>query len=152
MLKTFLSHFNTIDKQLDVIIGSDKFLPYNEKLNKIAHGTYALTPWIRHHIDQLKYFGEIRNMIIHHQGESHHYVQLTREAIDDVEKIALFVTQSPAVSEYMTPNVITCRLDDTLSDVIQHNGNQYDHIPVLSDGEIVGGVSSELFVSWIATQ
>lgn len=131
MLTTFLAHFNTIDKQLDDIVQSDKFLPYNEKINKIAHGHYAISPWVRHHSDQLKYLGEIRNLLIHHQGEDHNYVQITQEAIDDIVTLSKFLATPPSMTDYMSSPVVTCAPSDHVRDVLQAHQTRFGHILVI---------------------
>lgn len=131
MLTTFLAHFNTIDKQLDDVIASDKFLPYNEKINKIAHGHYPLTPWMRHHSDQLKYLGEIRNLLIHHQGEDRHYIEITQEALDDIATLSDFLVTPPSVTQYISSPVVTCTPDDHVHNVLQEYQTRYGHIPVM---------------------
>jgi predicted transcriptional regulator len=152
MLTTFLSHFNTIDKQLDDIVASDKFLPYNEKINTIAHGHYALTPRLRHHSDQLKYFGELRNLLIHHQGGNRHYIEITQEALDDITSLSQWITKPPSVREYMSSPVITCGLDNHVRDILKTHQTHYGHIPVMDGGVLVGGLSNDLLLQRIGKQ
>ncbi|USN56979.1 MAG: hypothetical protein H6766_00425 [Candidatus Peribacteria bacterium] len=131
MLITFLAHFNTIDKQLDEIVQSDKFLPYNEKINKIAHGHYGISPWVRHHSDQLKYLGEIRNLLIHHQGEDRDYIQITQEALDDIATLSAFIATPPSVTEYMSSPVVTCAPSNHVRHILQTYQTHFGHIPVM---------------------
>ncbi|MDR2415567.1 MAG: hypothetical protein LBD75_02935 [Candidatus Peribacteria bacterium] len=52
----FLSLFNEIDKRFDKILGTEKFLPYNDKIKQIIQGNYPLSRFVKIFQNDLKYF------------------------------------------------------------------------------------------------
>ncbi|MDR2189806.1 MAG: hypothetical protein LBP53_01035 [Candidatus Peribacteria bacterium] len=61
----YLSLFNEIDKHFDKVLGTEKFLPYNDKLKQIMQGKYSISRFVKIFQNDLKYFGELRNHISH---------------------------------------------------------------------------------------
>jgi CBS domain-containing protein len=53
------------------------------------------------------------------------------------------------VSEFMTSRVATCRLDDTVADLMQQmTEGRFRHVPVIEHGRLVGIVSIGDVVKW----
>jgi len=63
---------------------------------------------------------------------------------DIVRAVAKFGGQGLAMSaaEWMTANVVTCRLEDTINDVMQKmTSGRFRHLPVVENGKLTGIVS-----------
>jgi uncharacterized protein YktA (UPF0223 family) len=53
---TYLSLFNEIDKHFDKVLGTERFLPYNDKIKQIIAGKYSISRFVRIFQNDLKYF------------------------------------------------------------------------------------------------
>lgn len=52
----YLSLFNEIDKYFDKVLGTEKFMPYNDKIKQIIQGHYPISWFVRMFQNELKYF------------------------------------------------------------------------------------------------
>ena len=65
IVMSYLSLFNELDKFFDTLVETDRFMPYNDKLKQISEWKFAISWFVRLHLSELKYFGELRNHIAH---------------------------------------------------------------------------------------
>ena len=128
----FIAHFNEIDKYLDKLLQTEKFLPYNEKLKHVIEWTYNITPFVKKHLAKLKYFGELRNHITHGQQiEGQYYSVPTYHAVEQIRKCKDEVLKPMTCFDLFTKEIYTCKTTDLLQNVIIEMRNHSEtHIPV----------------------
>ena len=128
----FVSLFNEIDKYLDKLLQTEKFLPYNEKLKQIIEGEYNIAPFVKKHQAKLKYFGELRNHIAHGQQlEGQYYSVPTYHAVDEVRKCKDQILKPMSCYELFKKEVVGCKTTDLLQNVIiEMKNHNNSHLPV----------------------
>lgn len=94
----FLSHYNEIDKLFTAILELDKYIPFHEKIHAISAGDYPIRRCVQKHQQKLRYFGDLRNQIVHgfHQ-DHHHYVLVSEYACQQIKVLVdeLHTPKSP---------------------------------------------------------
>lgn len=115
----YIALFNEIDKYLDQILQTDKFLPYNEKLKVIRDGKYHLSPFVEKHEAKLKYFGELRNHIAHgFKLEGKHYSIPSYHAVEELRKFKEEILKPMTCFDLFKKEVYACKTTDLLQNVI----------------------------------
>jgi hypothetical protein len=76
---TFLSLFNEIDSLFIRVLWLDTHMPFHEKLHALVYGSYSLSPCVRKFHQKLRYFGDMRNQIVHGFHQDHHHYMLVSE-------------------------------------------------------------------------
>lgn len=151
----FVALFNEIDKYLDTLLQTEKFLPYNEKLKQIEEGTYHITPYIKKHHLKLKYFGELRNHISHGQQlEGQYYSVPTYYAVEELRKAKEEILKPVSCFDLFKKEVYTCKTTDLLQNVIIEMRNHNDtHIAVYdATGLFVGVLTETTLSNWLADE
>lgn len=106
----FVSLFNEIDKYLDKLLQTEKFLPYNEKLKQVSDGEFNITPFVKKHLAKLKYFGELRNHIAHGQQlEGQYYSVPTYHAVDEIRKCKEEILKPVSCFDLFKKEVYACK-------------------------------------------
>lgn len=149
----FVSLFNEIDKYLDKLLQTEKFLPYNEKLKQVIEGEFNITPFVKKHQAKLKYFGELRNHISHGQQlEGQYYSVPTYHAVDEMRKCKEEILKPVSCIDLFKKEVFSCKTWDLLQNVIIEMRNHNEtHVPVYDDTSMFAGVLTETTLSnWLA--
>lgn len=149
----FLALFNQIDKHLDKVLWTDKFLPYNEKLKRIVQWDYSISWFVKLHQYQLRYFGEIRNQISHGiKLDGHTYVVPSKYAIEQLWKHATNIKKPPKVMEIFKKEVFVCTQDDNLQYIVDKIQNErFTHIPVYNAGwTFIGVINEDIIFTWLS--
>ena len=95
---TFLAYFNQIDKFFEVVLGATDYIPYTEKIEKVARGIYPVSAFVKKFQQKLKYFGDLRNQIVHgFRLDQHHYLLVSEYALDQIKKTYTHLTTPPIV-------------------------------------------------------
>jgi hypothetical protein len=115
----YLALFNAIDKHLDKVLGEDVFLPFNEKIKRVAHGHYPISRFVKLHQYQLKYFGELRNHITHGiKQHGHTMAYPSSHAIEKLQRFRDAILQPPRAIDVFVRQVYTCHDTDLFTDVL----------------------------------
>lgn len=151
----FLSLFNEIDKRFDKILGTEKFLPYNDKIKQIIQGNYPLSRFVKIFQNDLKYFWELRNHISHGlKVDEYIYAIPTQKAIDKLTDFVDKIVKPPLCVEFFTKQVHLVHLQDSLAHLLTSmNTYHYTHVPVYSASEKFLGVITENWIlQWLSQQ
>ncbi len=128
----YLSLFNEIDKYFDKVLGTERFMPYNDKIKQIIQGHYPISWFVKMFQNELKYFGELRNNISHGlKVDEYIYAIPTQTAIDKLSDFADKIVSPPLCIEYFRKEVHSVQYTDSLKDLliaIKEYG--YTYIPV----------------------
>ncbi len=141
----YLALFNAIDKHLDKVLGEDVFLPFNEKIKRIAHGHYPISWFVKLHQYQLKYFGELRNHITHGiKQHGHTMAYPSSHAIAKLQRFKESILQPPRAIDVFARKVYTCLDTDLFTDVLSMMHEYgYTHVPVYDEAGHFVGVLTE---------
>lgn len=148
----YIAIFNELDKYLDGVVGSEKFLPYNEKLKELTKSEIPLSLFVKKYQKKLKYFWELRNHIAHWFSiEWKHYATPSYHAVDELRKIKEAIIKPVAVGDVFKKQVYTCLSTDSLKEVMQAMRNfHYTHVPVYNEKKIFQWILSHSALSdWI---
>lgn len=151
----FIVLFNEIDKYLDKLLQTEKFLPFNEKLKEVSEAEYHISWFVKEHIVKLKYFGELRNHITHgQQMEWQYYSVPTYHAVDEIRKYKEQMLQPVSCYDLFHKEIYTCKTTDLLQNVIIEMRNHNDtHLPVYDATWLFIGVLTESTLShWLADE
>jgi hypothetical protein len=103
---TFLAYFNHIDKFFELVLGLSSYMPFIEKVDRIAQGRYPVTAFVRKYQHKLKYFGDLRNQVVHgFRLEQHHYLLASDYAVIQIKTIYEHLTKPPTVHAFCLENI-----------------------------------------------
>ena len=144
----YLASFNELDKYFDTLMDTDRFMPYNDKLKQISEWKYAISWFVRLHLSELKYFGELRNHIAHGlKVDEYLYAIPTERAINKLSEFIEKIVEPPLCIDYFRKDVYCVHLQDNLSEVLKMIKEEwYTYIPVYNENEEFLWVITE---SWI---
>ena len=144
----YLSLFNELDKYFDTLVETDRFMPYNDKLKQISEWKFAISWFVRLHLSELKYFGELRNHIAHGlKVDEYLYAIPTDRAINKLSEFIEKIVEPPLCIDYFRKEVYSVHLWDKVSEVLKNiKSDWYTYIPVYNDEEEFLWVITE---SWI---
>ena len=133
----YLSLFNELDKYFDTLVETDRFMPYNDKLKQISEWKFAISWFVRLHLSELKYFGELRNHIAHGlKVDEYLYAIPTDRAINKLSEFIEKIVEPPLCIDYFRKEVYSVHLWDKVSEVLKNiKSDGYTYIPVYNDEE-----------------
>jgi len=149
----FISLFNEMDKYLDKLLQTEKFLPYNEKLKQVSEGEYNISTFVKKSQAKLKYFGELRNHIAHGQQlEGQYYSVPTYHAVEEIRKCKEQILKPVSCYDLFKKEVLGCKTTDLLQNVIIEMRNHSNtHLPVYdATGLFVGMITETTLSNWLA--
>jgi len=132
---TFLWYYNQIDKFLAHLIGAKVYIPYGEKIQKVADGNYSQSKFVRLYQNKLRYFGDLRNQLVHGFSLEHkHYVVASDYAVEQVKWVLEELSTPQTVGDLFTGEIYSVKLSDSLKDVIRVMRDELNtHVPVYDD-------------------
>jgi len=141
----YLAYFNQIDKHFDKVLGTKKFLPYNEKIKRIIQWEYPISWFVKLHKYELKFFGEIRNHITHGiKLDGHNYALPSEYALNKVKTTAEAIKKPPSCFDIFKKTVFFCKTTDLLKNILPTmKRHAYTHVPVYNEEDKFVGVLSE---------
>jgi hypothetical protein len=139
----FLSLFNEIDKYFDKVLGTERFLPYNDKLKQIMQGQYPISRFVKIFQNDLKYFGELRNHISHGlKVDEYMYAIPTQKAIDKLADFVDKIVEPPLCIEYFRKEVHSVQLSSSFSLLLKlMKTEHYMLVPVYDHEKFLGVVT-----------
>jgi len=94
-------------------------MPFIEKVDRIAQGRYPVTAFVRKYQHKLKYFGDLRNQVVHgFRLEQHHYLLASDYAVKQIKNIYEHLTKPPTVHDCCLKDIPVVLLDMPLREVI----------------------------------
>ncbi len=151
----FISLFNEIDKYLDKLLQTEKFLPYNEKLKQVTEWEFSISHYVNKNQAKLKYFGELRNHIAHGQQlQGQYYSVPTYRAVDELRKAKEQILSPMPAIDLFKKEVHTCKTTDLLQNIlIEMRNRNNSHLPVYDNTGLFVGVLTESVISnWLSTK
>lgn len=116
---TFLAYFNHVDKFLEVVLGISSYLPFAEKVEKVAHGNYPVTSFVKKYHQKLKYFGDLRNQVVHgFRLDQHHYLLASDYAVEQIKTVYERLTKPPSVTRFLRDDIPVLSPHSTLKEAI----------------------------------
>jgi len=151
----YLSLFNEIDKHFDKVLGTDKFLPYNDKLKQIAEGKFPISRFVKLYRNDLKYFGELRNHISHGLKVNEYIFAIpTEKAIEKLSNFVEKVVEPPLCVEFFKKEVYSVSTNDLFKDLLSSMKKKgYTYVPVYDLKEkFLGIVTESGILQWLSDQ
>lgn len=147
---TFLAYYNQIDKYLSHVLTLTTFVSYGEKIAKIADGKYAVSPFVRLYQNKLRYFGDLRNQLVHgFSMDEKHYVVASDYAVEQIQQVYLQLTKPKTVWSLFKRAVYTCTLHDPLKTVITTMRKELNtHVPVYDAAGVFVHMLSESTIAY----
>lgn len=136
---TFLSYYNEIDKLFTKLLGVEKYIPFNERIAAIAAWTFPISAYVKHCDDKLRYFGDLRNQLVHGFRLDHrHYLLVGDHAIHEISHICKELKNPTSLVETFGQEIVSCFEDESLKMVLlRMKETQKSHIPVYSGSPTV---------------
>jgi len=114
----FLAAFNQIDKFLTWTLKLKSYVPYHERITMVTRAKTPITQFVRMFEDKLRYFGDLRNQIVHgYRLDQHHYLYVSNYALEQIQqlhdelikpKTAFSIFQTPVAKLHMENTVKEC--------------------------------------------
>lgn len=152
---TFLSFYNQIDKYFSYVLWLTKYVSYHEKITWIVEWSYPITQFVRLYQNKLRYFGDMRNQLVHgFRLDNHHYVLASNYALKEIDILYKELREPTRAIDVFAREVYTCRLGDLLVEVIRSMKEDLNtHVPVYDDHwDFVEMLSESTIAYWIAEQ
>jgi predicted transcriptional regulator len=114
-----------------------------------------LSNFIRLYQEKLRYFGDLRNQLVHgFRLDNNHYVLASDHAVAEIQTLYEEAKEPTSVSDVFSREVYICYTHDFLSEVIQiMKENLNTHIPVYTpDGVFVEMLSESTIAYWLAEE
>lgn len=145
----FIATFNKMEKWLKDQVGTNKQNSYKDGLNKMKEKN----PVIKRYYDELDLYREIRNLMIHEKTNPNYYVTYpSDETVENLKAIYEKVTDPPKVIPKYQRNVVTFRINDSLSLVLNEvKKNKYTNFPVYTtDDKFCGVLTDNGITNWLS--
>lgn len=125
-------------------------MPFWEKVQHVADGQYAISRFVRTYQNKLRYFGDLRNQIVHgFTIEKKHYVVASDYAVEQIRAVFEEMSKPKSIGDIFTRSVYTCRLSDPLKSVIASmRDNLNTHVPVYDELEQFVEMLSESTIAY----
>ena len=152
---TFLAWYNQLDKYFAHVLWLTKYMPYNEKISVLSQWSYPLTNFIRLYQNKLRYFGDLRNQLVHgFRLDNNHYVLASDHAVNEIHVLYEEARTPTSVVDVFWKEVYTCTTNDLLRDVIQNMREHLNtHVPVYNEAWVFLEMLSESTIAyWIADE
>jgi len=114
-----------------------------------------LSPFVRLYQNKLRYFGELRNQLVHGFRLDHqHYLLVSNHALKEIQLLYKEMKKPTYASEVFGREVYTCKLDDPLVGVIRSMKEDLNtHVPVYDEkGNFVHMLSESTIAYRVAEQ
>lgn len=117
---TFLAYFNQIDKFLGIVLWTNEYIPYAEKIDKICLGSYPISAFVHKFQHKLKYLWDLRNQIVHgFRLDQHHYLLASDYAIAQIKQLYELLIHPPeAWSKQKLSTIPVLETTNTIEDCL----------------------------------
>jgi len=145
---TFLSYFNRIDGFLGIVLWTENYLPFAEKIDQLATGHYPVSNFVRAYQHKLKYFGDLRNQLVHGFSlDQHHYLLASDYAIQQIKSVQDALEKPPEVKTLFSRSLPVCTLQTPLQKIIhQMRQTKAHYLPIYTDKKVFIGLISERMI------
>lgn len=143
----FINAYNTIDQTLRSIYNFKRNMTFSDMIRSAV----SLNSVVRRYEDKLVDYARLRNAIIHNSGEDYVIAEPHPQVVEEMERIALLVSQPPKVINCLTKkNILTVDAQVSLAKVVELFGTSgFKAFPVYEKGRIIGSASSARVISSI---
>lgn len=152
---TFLAYYNHLDKYFAYILSLAKYMPFTEKIQTITQQKLPITPFVSRYQEKLKYFGDLRNQLVHgFRLENKHYVLASDYAVEQIKTVYEEVRNPTTVRSLCDKPLLTCLTTDTIQAVVAKMKRQsVSHVPLFDEqGALVDVLSERALVYSLAQQ
>ncbi len=146
----FLSYYNDIDKYFTKLLELDKYVPFTERVAAIVAGTFPVSAFVKHVEDKLRYFGDLRNQLVHGFRLDHrHYLLVSDHAIAEIKRIWEELKAPTSLVTIFGWETVRCHENERLSVVLARmKQQQKSHLPVYSAQDVFLGMLSESTIAY----
>lgn len=146
----FLLAFNTVHKELEKLVGTNRFLPFY-RLVDIAKKKSGL---IKTYEDDLKELSQLRNAIVHDRSYPERTIAEPHDAVvEKLEKIVDEITSPKQLIPFFEKEVIAFQATDTIKQVLRAVKEYgYTQFPVYADEQFSGLITVSSISKWMAFQ
>lgn len=145
----FLDAFNTIERYVRRSAGVGPTEPFTSA----AHRASKSDANVRHYLDTLLEYAQLRNAIVHGPRGERVLAEPNDCVVAEIEKIAAHLTAPPSVTDFMNRNVITLQSTAPLSQAIRvFRDETFSQIPVYTGKKFTGLLTTTAVVRWLGKQ
>lgn len=148
-----MAYFNQIDKYLSYILWLKKYVPYHERVTIIASGQTPVTRFVKSFEDKLRYFGDLRNQLVHgFRLENKHYLIVSDHALDQIQTIHDNLTKPQTLVDISADkqDLIIAQETDMVDSTLQMMSESHlQYMPVYADQQLVWVLSFQDIMRWL---
>lgn len=138
---------------MDQVLWLVRYTPFIEKMQLLIDGSYHISPVIRKYQQKIRYFGDLRNQMVHgFRMDQHHYLEVSDFAVEQIKEVYAHLTQPKTITElFWKDGVHTCQLDQPLSEVLtMMYTHKLTHIPIYDHSfQFVDILDESTVVHWL---
>lgn len=146
----FLNKYNTINKHLI----SKYNLQEKTTFGEAVYVTRKHDPIVSYYFEDLKSFGELRNVLVHETIYKQENVTLatpTDEVVKRIEHISNRLEHPQTVGELFNKDVISFKIHDPLTLLLKTiKEKRYSKFPVFDEQKFVGVITENGIANWLA--
>ncbi len=145
--RRFLNAFIDIEQSLRQIARLSRHKPFYQMVTEAGDKD----PFVRELSIELKKYGDLRNVIVHERINEEPIAEPHPEVVTRIEKIRDLLRTPPSVDARFLGPVVSCQVEDTLSDAArQMYKHSFSKIPVYQGEQFVGLLTAEAITYWLA--
>jgi CBS domain-containing protein len=144
--KRFLNAFVSIERQLQTMLGADRYVPFYQLVDRVATTSRA----VRSFKDDLKEYADLRNAIVHERSGGHLIAEPNERAVEHIERIADLIRDTPKVVPKFQRSVTSLSPTDSTADAVAlMRRESYSQLPIAHGGEFVALLTANTIARWL---
>lgn len=146
---SFLETFSALEAWLRRKANAERSVSFHELVERVARTDRA----VRRCKDDLKEFADLRNAIVHERTDGHVIAEPNSRAVADFERIrSALLNPSTVIPRFQIPVLSRGASESIGIAVSDMRAGDFSQLPVLSDGRVIGLLTAETVVRWLASE
>jgi CBS domain-containing protein len=147
--EAFLNAFIAVETWLKQQIGAERSMTFYQLVERNAQRSST----VRRFREDLKQFADLRNALVHERRNDAVLAEPTDAVVRDLERMRATLTRPPTVLPRFRRHVKTCDVKQTVGVAARlMRTESYSQVPILSNGVVVGLLTSETIARWLASE
>jgi CBS domain-containing protein len=145
----FLNAFAAVEKLLRNLSGADRHVPFYQLVDAAALRSAA----VGRHREDLREYADLRNAITHERRGGEAIAEPHDSVVSDLQRLAAALANPPRVLPTFAKQVHTVHVSDPIDKALAFFfPRNFSQVPVVSDGRVVGLLTTNTVSRWLAAQ
>lgn len=145
----FIQTFSQVENWLRKKVNAERSASFYHLVELAARSNKA----VRRYKDDLKEFADLRNAIVHERTDGHVIAEPSDKAVADFNRIREVLLSPPGILPKFQVDVKTRDASESVGGAVSDmQSGAFSQLPILSAGKVVGLLTSETVVRWLASE